>query len=445
MKITTSYSVYIQADRRVLVQTVAVFRDVVDYLIAVCNAEWDVLSVIETTPLRLSAVERFVHRTAKRPVVKYDFDGHSYKLPNYLRRSAINMALGKVSSYRSNLASWESADPATRGKRPGFPKAGFVFPCMYRTNMYRRTGPYTAQIKVFVRSTWDWITVPLRKTDVDYITRYCADRKESAPVLRKRGKRWSLDFAYSEDRQLCDISDYSQTTIAAVDLGVNNAAAVSIMRYDGTILGRKFLRLPCETDRLAHAIGRIRKAQQHGARRMPGLWALANGINDDIAVKTAQFIVDTAVLYNCDVIVMEHLDLGGKVRGSKKQRLHLWKARYVQSMVGLKAHRLGMRVSRVNAWNTSRLAYDGSGKVMRGRESAKTAGNYSLCEFTSGKVYHCDLNASYNIGARYFVREITKSLPATARLALEAKVPSAARRSTCTLSALISLNAALAA
>ena len=76
-------------------------------------------------------------------------------------------------------------------------------------------------------------------------------------------------------------------------------------------------------------------------------------------------------------------------------------------------------------------------------ESKRTGGSYNVCEFTTGKVYNCDLNASYNIGARYFVREILKSLPARERLRLEAKVPPVCKRSTCTLSALISLNAEL--
>ena len=236
-----------------------------------------------------------------------------------------------------------------------------------------------------------------------------------------------------------------EQVIAAVDLGINSAATVSVMRADGTVLGRHFCRLPREKDSLAHAVNRIKKAQQHGARKMPCLWARANGINDDIAVKTARFIIEVAVLYNADVIVFEHLDLKGRKRGSKKQRLHLWKARRVQSIVTDQAHRLGMRVSHVNAWNTSRLAFDGSGRVLRGRQSEKTNGSYSVCEFQNGKVYNCDLNATYNIGARYFIRTLLKSLPETERLAVEAKVPSCAKRSTCTLSTLTSLYAVLAA
>ena len=213
------------------------------------------------------------------------------------------------------------------------------------------------------------------------------------------------------------------------------------MHSDGTVLGRHFLKLPKEYDSLTHSVNRIKKAQQHGSRKAPKLWAKAKGINDNIAVKTAQFIMDIAVLYNADVIVFEHLDLNGRKRGSKKQKLNLWKARYVQSMVSDKAHRLGIRISRINAWGTSRFAYDGSGRVSRGREADLSS--YSVCRFASGKIYNCDLNASYNIGARYFIREILKSLPAKERLALEAKVPQAARRSTCTLATLISLSGEL--
>ncbi|MCR4745151.1 MAG: transposase [Lachnospiraceae bacterium] len=141
------------------------------------------------------------------------------------------------------------------------------------------------------------------------------------------------------------------------------------------------------------------------------------------------------------MIVFEHLDKNGKVRGSKKQKLKMWRSQEVQSMVTNKAHRLGMRISRVCAWGTSKLAYDGSGRVLRGKDG--DFNTYELCKFKNDKTYNCDLSASYNIGARYFIREILKSLDESSRLAIEAKVPQYARRSTCTFSTLINLNAEL--
>lgn len=444
MKIMTKYGVKIKHYNHIFKDTVAIYRNAVDFLIDVCLKEWDNISQILYPLERRSYVEHLIHITKDNPVTKYDFDGNFYKFPSYLRRSAITEAIGKVSSYKSNLLKWETEDPKTRKKQPGIPKAGYVYPCLYRGDMYKQVDDnlYEMQIKIFIRNTWDWIKVSLRKSDVDYIERRCKNRKKCAPTLQKRGKQWFLDFPFEEHVSLGD-TDLDDRKIVAVDLGINSAATVSVMCADGTVLGRHFLKLSKEEDSLKHAINRIKKAQQHGNRRMPRLWARAKGINDRIAVRTAQFIMDVAVLYDADVIVFEHLDLNRKKRGSKKQRLHLWKAKYVQAMVTDKAHRLGMRISHVNAWGTSRLAYDGSGYVLRGEESDKTDKSYSVCEFQNGKVYNCDLNATYNIGARYFIRERLKSLNESLRLQLEAEVPQVCKRSTCTFSTLISMNAGL--
>ena len=53
------------------------------------------------------------------------------------------------------------------------------------------------------------------------------------------------------------------------------------------------------------------------------------------------------------------------------------------------------------------------------------------CVYLEGKRYNCDLSASCNIGARYFIRELLKPLSATERSLLEAKVPSVKRRTSC--------------
>lgn len=439
MQVYTAYSVKIKHYNNIFKETVAVYRHAVDYLITVCLDNWDDIAARKGVN-RLTYTETLIHVTKCNPNPVYDdFDVKFYKMPSYMRRSAINEAIGKVSSYKSNLGNWIK-DPV--GKEPSRPKAGYVFPSMYRTIMYNQTGDYTAQLKVYIRNTWDWITVSLRKSDMDYIYRRCKDRRQCAPTLQKRGKEWFLDFPFEEKVKLTDTSVYERT-IVAVDLGINTAATVSVMRPDGTILGRHFCKLPKETDHLTYSINHIKKAQQHGNRKMPRLWAKANGINHDVATKTANFIMDIAVLYSADIIVFEHLDKNGKVHGSKKQKLKLWRSQEVQSIVTNKAHRLGMRISRICGWNTSRLAYDGSGRVLRGEDGGFST--YGLCKFQNGKIYNCDLSASYNIGARYYIREILKSLPETERLAMEAKVPACAKRSTCTLSTLISMYAALEA
>ena len=141
-------------------------------------------------------------------------------------------------------------------------------------------------------------------------------------------------------------------------------------------------------------LGRIRrKSREHGPESVRGLWKYAVRCNEELAKKTAAAIARFAEENGADVIVFEYLDMKGRIRGKRKMRLHMWKKRGVQKICAHMAHRKGIRVSRVCAWNTSALAYDGSGDVMRDPD------NHSLCTFTNGKRYNCDLSASYKTHA----------------------------------------------
>ena len=434
----TTYGAKIHMDSAKPVQAmIRIYRNAVSFLIRVCMEQWEEIAQIKTLQARQMCVERLIHHTTNRPTVVYeDFDKQFYKLPSYIRRSAISEAVGKVESYQGNLRRWEKEK---NGKAPGKPEAGYTYPVLYRKNMYERTGEYTARIKVWIRNTWDWMDIRFRKSDADYIARHCSDRMTFSPTVIRKGKQWFLQFSFSENVSLGE-KEIQKQVILAVDLGINNACACSAMKYDGTVVGRKIFRMPAEEDCLNHQLNRIRKEMKQGHRHFPSLWASIESLNRHIAVETARFIMETATGFNADGIVFEHLDPGKKKSGrNRRQRLHMWKCRDIQSMVTCKAHRLGIRTSHVCAWNTSALAFDGSGKVERGIDH-----NHSICRFTTGKVYNCDLNASYNIGARYYIRELLKTMPVTAGLDISAKVPECSRRSTCTLSTLLNLNAALA-
>lgn len=211
------------------------------------------------------------------------------------------------------------------------------------------------------------------------------------------------------------------------------------MNVDGAILAREFIDFASDKDQLYHKLNKIKKVQQkYGFNNTTKLWRYAKFHNEELARKIANSITDTATKYNCDVVVFEHLDIKGKKRGSKKQKLHMWKKNTIQNIVEHKAHRNGIRVFHVCDWNTSKLAFDGSGVVLRGREA--NLATYELCKFSNGKVYNCDLSASYNIGARYLIREIQKILPAKVWSDIVAKVPECQKRTQCTYSTLLKIN-----
>jgi IS605 OrfB family transposase len=385
---------------------------------------------------QVMCVEKLIHST-KNNVAKYPlFDKDFYKFPSYLRRAVIATAVGAVCSYRKNLSNWQET---LVGNPPTLQLKSYSFPTFYKDNMYKRKESYVAKIKVYHKKDWIWLEIPLRKSDVDYIINHKSHAKEVAPTLEKRHKVWELRFAYVERQELSNRKD----RIISVDLGITSDATVTAMTPEGTVLGRKFISNPKEKDRMMSLLNQIKRNQQRGNFRNPRLWSLANNKNRRITEQTAQKIIEFAVLYNADVIVFEALSFGGRIRGSKKQRLHLWRKRGIQEIVMTRAHLLGMRISRVNPWGTSSLAFDGSGPVIRGELLASGRKNYQLCLFSTGKEYNSDLNASYNIGSRYYIREILKSLPEMERLAVEAKVPQLTKRTTCVLADLISLNVVL--
>ena len=131
MKQMSSYPVRISrsADiRKTLSATAGIYRKAVDFFISVCMEEWDTVSASKGQTGKVNAVEAFTIKTSKRKTVPYDFGKDFYKFPSYLRRAAIAQAVGKVSSHKSNMKDWEASDPRTRGRIPGYPCAGYVYP-----------------------------------------------------------------------------------------------------------------------------------------------------------------------------------------------------------------------------------------------------------------------------------------------------------------------------
>lgn len=440
MNIFSSYKVKIKHYNHIFEQTVKIYRNAVSFFIDVCDKEWDVLEPLKNLE-RCRKIEELTLYTKKNQNPKYNFNERFYKMPSYLRRSSINTATGCYSSYYSNLKNWK-ANPI--GNKPKLQLDRNVMPTLYKDNMYIRTDDNTARIKIFHKNDWVWLDVELNNQDVKYIQNQCTFKKEYVPTLKKQGKCWYLVFPF-EDKVKFQKVDIEDQIICAVDLGLNNNATCSIMQSDGTVVGRKFVNLETEKDHLDKALNRVKKAQQNGARKCPTLWKHVNDLNTDISRKTAKEIVDFAVLYNADVIVFEHLDTQGKKKGRGKQKLALWRKQEMQKLVEHKAHILGIRISHICAWNTSKLAFDGSGKVERGTyiQNRVEKYNYSICTFPNGKQYHCDLNASYNIGARYFIRELLKSDSVMRRLHNQTKDSGYGTGTIRTLSTLIRLNADL--
>lgn len=436
MRNTSSYKMKLTGDLKSLETSINIYRNALQMLIPIINENWEALSEYEFIKQKRNCIEKMIHHTQINQA-QYGFDEQFPKFPSYLRRSAIATALGIVSSYRNNLENWEKTP---KGQAPKLQLVHYEYPAYYKWNLFKNFDPIhqTIELKVFKNGDWVFEQYGLKQSDCTYYKRYLAGKKQNVPILQKKGRRFYTTFSYEEDTVL--VPKETIDKICAVDLGLITDTTCSIMDKDGTIYARKFISFSTEHDRLHTQLGRIKRNQKRGSHHNKTLWRKVAGISQSIADKTARAIFEFGKEHGVDVFVLEHLDFKGK---KAVKRAHFWRYKRIYKVLTQKAHQYGLRICRVNARNTSRLAFDGSGWSKRGREITPST-SYSTLQFTTGKFYNADLNASYNIGARFFIRHLLKTVTVTQRLALEAKVPQVAKRSTCTLSDLINLRSELA-
>lgn len=423
-------------------KTCEIYNQALTYILKVMFQEFS-MTYDENTNTTTTIVEKLIHHTAKNPQPKYeDFNVLFPKYPSYLRRATIVSAYGKWSSWRSNYLNWEKERLEAIDNNKKFTKKAPTpqfehndFPVLYKGNMYNQIAE-GYEIKVYKNNDWVWEKVAVHgKTDLT--RRGITDWKQCNPKLVKRGTKYFLSFAYEKDVKLHKLKG-NDTRILAIDLGLTNSAVCCVMESDGTVLDRLFIKQAKEKDHLFHLTNQLKKAQrQTRGAKCPRYWNTIKGLQTQMTNDTAHQIIEFAAKYNVNTIVFEYL---GQMRvpkgfyGARRLRfkLHYWRKTGIQNKVEEMAHYLGMRISRVLARGTSMYAYDGTGEVSRSDRK-------DLCEFSEGKKYHADLNASYNIGARFFIRAAIKPLSEKRRLALGAKVPEVLVRTEQTLSTLYKL------
>ena len=281
MKIISSYGVELRKQNIPIRQTLEIYRSAVGYLVKVYESVWEELAKIENSKKRFNAAEHLVHTTKRNPA-RFDFDFCFPKMPSYFRRAAVQHALGSVSSYQTRLEHWK-AEGQKKGK-PYLESKQYAMPVFYHDVMYRKNTEEkdAAFLKLYDGRGWKWFAVRLKHTDMEYLRKHWSGEKASAPILEKKHHKYFLRFTYTEEVSL-NKTPVKEQTICSVDLGINTDAVCTIMRPDGTILGRKFINFPSDKARMYRVLGRIRRFQrEHGSRQVQGRWAYAKRLNTEL-------------------------------------------------------------------------------------------------------------------------------------------------------------------
>ena len=168
MQITSSYGVELQKQNIPIRRTLEIYRSAVCYLTEKLAQVWEELSGLTDAKRRFNAAEHLVH-TTKWNVARFDFDFRFPKMPSYLRRAAIQHALGSISSYETRMALWEETDK--KAGRPRLVYENHAMPVFYRDVMYRQAeeGKDAAYLKLYDGHDWKWFRVKLEHTDMKYL------------------------------------------------------------------------------------------------------------------------------------------------------------------------------------------------------------------------------------------------------------------------------------
>lgn len=218
MKITSSYAMKLTGDLKSLENTLTIYRNALRFIIPIVNTRWGEMKDLNNTKQRMAYIEKLIHSTANHHAC-HNFDEKFPKFPTYLRRSAINKVLGIVSSYYSNLETWEK-DP--KGQAPKLSLTHYAYPAYYRGGMFKDFDPIrqTIELKVYKNNDWVFETYKLKTSDCTYYQRYLAGKKQNVPIIQKKGRRFYATFSYEEETTL--VSEKSINKICAIDFRREN-------------------------------------------------------------------------------------------------------------------------------------------------------------------------------------------------------------------------------
>ena len=146
MKITSSYGVELRKQNIPIRQTLDVYRSAVSYLTEIYAQVWEELERIAETKKRFNEAEHLIH-TTKKNQARFDFDIRFQKMPSYLRRAAIQHALGSVSSYKTRMELWEKT-----GQIEGKPRL------VYENLSVRTDAPQSPKALEYIHTSPRWQT-----------------------------------------------------------------------------------------------------------------------------------------------------------------------------------------------------------------------------------------------------------------------------------------------
>ena len=419
VNVSANYGIGIEDRHGNLYRTWKCLKEAAKCLLQLIDKHYMDIDFIRDSQERYNTIERYLHastiRDHERDAKDDTFDRLFPDFPTYLRRTALKKAIGAVDAYHAAVANWKRG-----GKKGAMPTLNYDqdFDLALYDGIYKWDG-FGPQMAISILSymesgKWEWCDYFVDESDFMYVLRHAGDASASSPVLHYNGQGFRLNILYTKSVTYPD----SVEVICAVDIGVNYPAVAVIMTCTGRIIDKLYVKGGVNEERIRKGLRQIDIAHRNGNHSTRRISRDIRNHNDALVKEAVRKILDFALKYNASCIVMENLDakeLHGKKKGSKgkdngkqkkpnrRARLSQWKVAEMQKRLKEDAHFNGMRYETVNPWGTSKLYNKGEGECIRRDEHDR-----SKATAPDGTPIPSDLNAAINIGARYFVRQLSK-------------------------------------
>jgi|LSQX01.3.fsa_nt_gb IS605 OrfB family transposase len=336
------------------------------------------------------------------------------------RRAAINAAYGSAKSFFSSLKNYKDkkAKVEARGKkykqRPPVPPREWNKNTVFYTGMIKSMDDDTVMLKLYTGKSWVWLK--FRHTGRTFPDGWNVCSPQA--IIYKN--RLELHFPVEKNIKLIKIAKQLRQNpdlkVCAVDLNMDsNHAVCVILSSDGTQGKVKFIHgnkpLQARRKRLLGKIA-VKRSQYNGILEEDdniALWKKIRDIEDYESHRVSRRIVEFAIENNAAVIVFENLKNLKPAKGKYSKRSNTkrayWLKGKIQNFTRYKALEHNILISLVSPRNTSRNCYYCVEQVFRYNDTptGHTVGApLFLCP--NGHKGNADVNASWNIGKKFFLK-----------------------------------------
>lgn len=354
------------------------------------------------------------------PLPDWNFSLAFPKFPVVYRRSVIKDAIGKVRSYLSNQAKWDTSGKK-RGE-PGLPGAS-NHPTLYKGTFsleldgldLRKT---FVRLKVYIGTGWTWVNYPVKYSRFFEKRRTESGWEQQSPKLILRHKSAELHVCQTKEimaKKIMERKRDPDLVTVGVDLNVKNLAMISVRQHERIIETVFVTDHGLDQHRYRH-LKRIAKKQWQSGKPVQGersnqqIWQHIRHMNEDAAHQVARHIANVCAKFPGCILIFERLRKIRRSAGSKSRRMNRTQANQLRGKINqqarAKAYAQGIVTVEVNPWGTSQHCCNCGAK---GERFSLKAGKRNV--WKGGKLFACprchyeanaDHNASVNLHHSFY-------------------------------------------